>query len=164
MLFSARSGEKPSLQMKDADGTLALAQAAVPAARAQHAPATEESVRKQLTKLGDTPYSVETLQIDLEPDLFLPVSVLNTLRRDCAGSYPRCALQNAPLPRRYTCDIQKKREPRQRAASRFSSIRPNAFFPFDEDDVPEALRPIPKRARAPFTFPWSLFMIRLPTS
>lgn len=155
MLFSARSGEKPSLQMEDADGTLALAQAAVPAARAQHAPATEESVRKQLTKLGDTPYSVETLQIDLEPDLFLPVSVLNTLRRDCAGqlSEMRAAKRTAAVG---TPVIYKKSASPAEGGLSFFFYQAERFFSFGEDDVPEALRPYRSEPRT-FYLPMDSF-------
>ncbi|MCQ2520382.1 MAG: U32 family peptidase [Lachnospiraceae bacterium] len=44
-------------------------------------PATAETVRKQLCKLGDTPFTFDELTIDMEDDLFLPVSTLNGVRR-----------------------------------------------------------------------------------
>ena len=42
---------------------------------------TEESIKKQLCKLGDTPFAFEELIVDSDPDVFVPVSVVNDLRR-----------------------------------------------------------------------------------
>ena len=40
------------------------------------------SILKQLSKLGSTAYTFENLTIDLEPIWFIPVSILNNLRRE----------------------------------------------------------------------------------
>ena len=45
-------------------------------------PATEESVRKQLDKTGNEPFSFEELEICLADDVFLPNGLLNELRRN----------------------------------------------------------------------------------
>ena len=44
-------------------------------------PVTEENIRRQLGKLGDTLFVVEEMQIDLEPDCFYPLKSLNEMRR-----------------------------------------------------------------------------------
>ncbi len=43
-----------------------------------------EDVEKQLTKLGDTPYTLDTAAFDVEDGLFVPVAALNALRREAA--------------------------------------------------------------------------------
>lgn len=43
---------------------------------------TEEAVTKQLSKTGDTGYRINQLEIQLQAGSFLPVSVLNQMRRD----------------------------------------------------------------------------------
>lgn len=43
---------------------------------------TEEAVTKQLSKTGDTGYRIDQLEIQLQEGSFLPVSVLNQMRRD----------------------------------------------------------------------------------
>ena len=43
---------------------------------------TEEAVTKQLSKTGDTGYRINQLEIQLQEGSFLPVSVLNQMRRD----------------------------------------------------------------------------------
>lgn len=52
------------------------------AQRAINAPLSEESVKKSLSKLGDTPFSVENAKIILDENVMMPVSALNALRRD----------------------------------------------------------------------------------
>ena len=49
-------------------------------------PLTEEAVRKQLEKTGGTPFEIEELKIEMEPDVFLPVGRLNELRRSALMS------------------------------------------------------------------------------
>ena len=49
---------------------------------ARTAPIDEAAVRKSLSKLGDTPYSLAHMSVELEGGLILPVSQLNALRRD----------------------------------------------------------------------------------
>nr|WP_024296591.1 U32 family peptidase [Lacrimispora indolis] len=48
---------------------------------AQNQPATEEKVRKQLDKTGNTPFYFESLDIKIKGNVFLPVQALNDLRR-----------------------------------------------------------------------------------
>lgn len=44
-------------------------------------PMTEEKVKKQLNKTGNTPFFFEELAVEIRGDLFLPVQALNELRR-----------------------------------------------------------------------------------
>ena len=46
-----------------------------------NAPLDEATVRRQLTKLGNTPYEVSGCHITLDTGLMLPISALNALRR-----------------------------------------------------------------------------------
>lgn len=48
---------------------------------ASNNPTSFDNIKKQLSKLGNTPYVLNNLTIDLEPIWFIPVSVLNNLRR-----------------------------------------------------------------------------------
>lgn len=42
----------------------------------------EEALKKQISRLGDTPFVLDELLIDLSEPLFIPPSILNTLRRN----------------------------------------------------------------------------------
>ncbi|WP_394923080.1 DUF3656 domain-containing protein [uncultured Robinsoniella sp.] len=44
-------------------------------------PLSYEKVKKQMEKTGNTPYIFEKLDIEMDPDIFLPVQTLNELRR-----------------------------------------------------------------------------------
>ena len=49
--------------------------------KAAKTPTTEERVLSQLKKTGDTCFAVSDIQIDMDSDLFIPISLLNELRR-----------------------------------------------------------------------------------
>ncbi len=51
------------------------------ASEAQNRPLDEETVRRQLNKLGGTGFRWESLEVELEPGVFLPMGALNDLRR-----------------------------------------------------------------------------------
>lgn len=50
--------------------------------KAQKRPLSDEDIRKQLSKTGDTDYIIKDLKIDNDGGSFVPVSALNALRRD----------------------------------------------------------------------------------
>ena len=71
-----------TLTLSDGESTVTVEGQPVQAA---HRAATEEEARRQLSKLGDTPFVLETsddLTLELADGLFLPVSALNALRRE----------------------------------------------------------------------------------
>lgn len=49
--------------------------------KAQNRPVSEEDVKKQLNKTGQSIFTFRSLKISMEPDLFLPLKSLNELRR-----------------------------------------------------------------------------------
>ena len=48
---------------------------------AQNQPMTEEKLRKQIQKTGNTPFEFEKLDVEISGNVFLPVQALNELRR-----------------------------------------------------------------------------------
>ena len=79
--FTAVEGEDMTLEVTDGNNTV-QASAGQPQ-RAQKAPMTEESARRQLAKTGGTPYYVESFAVNIGENLFAAASELNALRRDC---------------------------------------------------------------------------------
>lgn len=61
--------------------TVEVASAAV-LERAGKNPATAESIRTQCERLGGTPYRLERFEADLAGEPFIPISMLNALRRE----------------------------------------------------------------------------------
>lgn len=52
---------------------------------AKNSPITEEQIRKQLSKFGNTEFSVSRIQVALDNNVFISVQELNELRRNLAG-------------------------------------------------------------------------------
>lgn len=49
---------------------------------AKNAPLQKERLKEALIKLGNTPFVVSHMDIEMDPDIFIPMSLLNQLRRD----------------------------------------------------------------------------------
>lgn len=49
---------------------------------AQKAPITKENIEKKLKKTGDTPFEFEKISIQIQEHLFIPVGMINQLRRE----------------------------------------------------------------------------------
>lgn len=54
---------------------------------ARKAPLDKAKIEKQLEKLGDTSFKLSKLEIDIDENIFIPVSVLNSLRREVTEAY-----------------------------------------------------------------------------
>lgn len=78
----AHAGEPLRVSARDEQGRTVAVAADVPLAVAERQPATEELLRKQLGRLGDTPFELIHLDADLDGNCMIPVSSLNQLRRD----------------------------------------------------------------------------------
>ena len=63
---------------------------------AQKQPLTADKISAQFKKTGNTPFEVNTLNIDLDDNLFLPVSTLNELRRQAFESYENLIISKIP--------------------------------------------------------------------
>ena len=64
---------------------------------AQNRAVTEEDLKKNLTKLGSTPFSAEAVSILLDENLMLPLSAVNALRRNAAEALEQ-TLHRRTLP------------------------------------------------------------------
>lgn len=70
---------------------------------AQNRAVTEDDLKKNLTKLGSTPFAAEAVRIHLDEHLMLPLSAVNALRRDAAEALEQ-TLQRRVLPDLPTAD------------------------------------------------------------
>jgi len=57
-----------------------------PVERARTAATTREVIEEKLARLGDTPFALASLDVDLPPDAMLPMSALNRARRALADA------------------------------------------------------------------------------
>lgn len=112
---------------------------AVPEKAANRA-ATQEDVKKQLQKMGNTPFVLKELTCDLADTLFLPNKELNELRRQAV-----CQLEDALLSgRRRT--MQEENVKAVREISNKASVRSNP----DKKTLTEKKRPLQVQVAHPY--------------
>jgi U32 family peptidase len=77
----ARVGEPLGISLTDFDGNNVTFADTVPCERAQKQPLTYDALEKQVARLGNTPFQLGQLSADIDPDVMVPFSRLNDLRR-----------------------------------------------------------------------------------
>lgn len=92
------AGVPLTLLARDGDGHVARVDSSVPLAAAERQPLTADRLRKQLGRLGGTPFRLGTFHSRLEGAVILPVSELNRLRREVVVALE----QLRAAPRRWT--------------------------------------------------------------
>ena len=63
---------------------------------ARTAPTDSEAVRRSLSKLGDTPFALNSLEVDIDGGLMIPVSMLNSLRRTAVDALMKTDGEDKP--------------------------------------------------------------------
>ncbi len=110
------------LVARDSTGRTAAAQWEGPLAHAERRPLTLEIAREQLSRLGDTPFEIGDVRLELPADAMVPKSVLNDLRRQAVTAI--LAAQNASRRRTINPDAleQLRREARGTLATLTRSV------------------------------------------
>ncbi|MCC0631810.1 U32 family peptidase [Clostridioides sp. ZZV15-6388] len=80
---SIKLGEKPVLSISDFCGNKAVVEGEKVAEKAIKVALSEEKIETQIQKLGNTPYKLKDIEIDLDEGVSMPISILNQMRRDC---------------------------------------------------------------------------------
>ncbi|MBA4187776.1 MAG: peptidase U32 [Planctomycetaceae bacterium] len=78
-------GGSMTLSFSDPLGHTATATWPGPLVVATKRPTSAEDIREQLTRLGDTPFELSCVAVNLPPQVLVPRSVLNDLRRQAAN-------------------------------------------------------------------------------
>ncbi|WP_042276998.1 DUF3656 domain-containing U32 family peptidase [[Clostridium] dakarense] len=81
--ISIKLGENPVLTISDTKGNSAKIVGDKIVEKAMKVALSKEKVETQLQKMGNTPYLLRNLEIDLDDNISLPISILNQMRRDC---------------------------------------------------------------------------------
>ncbi|MDD7362525.1 MAG: U32 family peptidase [Peptoniphilus sp.] len=85
--FYAHVGEVPSFELKGNRRYRATGKDAVEKARS--AKPDENRIRKNLSKFDASAYYLEEVELDVDDDAFLPISLINALRREAVEGYER---------------------------------------------------------------------------
>jgi len=91
--------------------------------RASKQPVTEENIRRQIGRLGDTPYYAEEIAVDMGRGIFYPLKEINELRRQAVRQLEAMLLKKGS--RNVTCaipDVEK---------------RDRTTYPYGADQKPE---------------------------
>lgn len=85
------------LILEVSDGVHTISVQSDPLQKANKSATTRGQIEKQLAKTGDTWAKVETIDIDLPPEPFLPVRTLNELRRQAIEALEARRLEKEPM-------------------------------------------------------------------
>jgi putative protease len=99
------AGKPLTVIARDESGHVAKVESAMPLAKAEKVPLTEEKLRDQLGRLGGTPFKLGDLKNFLSGEVMIAVSELNRLRREFVAELEKLRAQ----PKRWQL---KKREAR----------------------------------------------------
>ncbi len=102
MFASFRLNAPMQLSMTDGQTSVTVEGDAVQAA--QKRASTAEDARRQLEKLGGTPFVCENVQVIADDNVFLPVSALNALRRDAVDKLTEARIAAFDLPAQVRSD------------------------------------------------------------
>lgn len=80
------AGKPLVIELYDTDGNRAKATSTFLAQRADKKPMPQDAFETQLLKFGDTPFTVESYDIHLGDDVFLPIKVINETRRHAVSA------------------------------------------------------------------------------
>ncbi|HGM3506801.1 TPA: DUF3656 domain-containing protein [Clostridioides difficile] len=80
---SIKLGKKPVLSISDFCGNKSVVEGEKIVEKAIKVALSKEKIETQIQKLGNTPYKLKEIEIDLDEGVSMPISVLNQMRRDC---------------------------------------------------------------------------------
>jgi putative protease len=86
LTLSGELGGRLTLRGRDDRGRTATVHWPGPLDPARKRPTSEQEIHEQLNRLGETPFYLNRLELQLPPDIMIPRSVLNDLRRQLVSS------------------------------------------------------------------------------
>lgn len=111
--LTAKKGEKISLMITDSNGVSAEIYGNMPDI-AKNRAMSDDIIKRQLSKLGDTIYKLREVKTDMDSDIYIPVSQLNSLRRDAAEALDKKRAEKNTVIKDF-----KKIEPLKRSENSF---------------------------------------------
>ncbi|MCX9083387.1 MAG: DUF3656 domain-containing protein [Candidatus Methanoperedens sp.] len=91
MHFKAKVGEVLCLQVDDGENKVVINAGIVSLAKTK--PVSKSSIAEQLIKLGETIYEAKEVEFELDKNIFIPVSELNSIRREAIEALGKVRVQ-----------------------------------------------------------------------
>ena len=79
--FTGYIGQKPNLEISNGENTIRVS-GEQPLEKAKKRSLDKEMLKNKFSRLGESPFTLGSIEVDLEKGSFYPVSLLNSLRRD----------------------------------------------------------------------------------
>ena len=80
-----RNNNYPSLILNDYKGNTGEYKLEEYTTTALNKPTTRESIIDQIQKMGDTPFFVDSIEVSVDENIFIPIKTLNLLRREAVS-------------------------------------------------------------------------------
>lgn len=113
--MTAKKGENVSLKITDSDGVSAKIYGNPPDI-AKNRAMNDDIIKRQLSKLGDTIYELREVKTDIDSDIYIPVSQINSLRRSAVEALDKKRAEKNTVIKDF-----KKIEPLKKSEGDFSS-------------------------------------------
>ena len=81
MIFNAYIGSSPSLEITYKDYKI-IEKSEFIISEAKNQPVTELNIKEQLSKLGNTPFVLNNIEINMDNNIFINLKELNNIRRN----------------------------------------------------------------------------------
>ncbi len=114
MSIKARVGEPVELSISDGENEIAVQGGIV--SKAESKPLAKSSITEQLKKLGNTIFEAHEISFDVDDNIFIPVSELNSLRREAINQLESTRAQR----RKRGCE-----KPRIECEKRNAEVKPS---------------------------------------
>ncbi len=119
MTVAAAVGQPLRIEMKDRSGNVGVADTLYIGQAARNRPLTPESIESQCSRLGNTPFRIESFSAQIDGEVMVPVSEINDARRRAVEQLEGARLSGysrSPLPTEVAQDGGKTARSRITAA------------------------------------------------
>lgn len=120
MNFEVKIGKPPVLKVYDEDGSSVHVYGDKEAEKAIKVALSSEKAETQLKKLGNTPYKAEYIECSIDDDATIPVSMINSMRREAVERISAERVKINDRKYKFT-DISYKSEPRSEEYNSYST-------------------------------------------
>ena len=114
--FKAHIGERLELSISDNENNTLTAVSDYIVEKSQKRPTTEENVRKQLAKTGNTVFEAQEIEVDMPDDAFIPIKELNNARTEATTELEKTRIEKFRRPAHDRSPEIQEDEPENEAA------------------------------------------------
>jgi putative protease len=96
--FKAQIGERLQLSLSDNENNTSTVVSDYIVEKSQKRPTTEDDVKKQLAKTGNTVFEAQEIEVDMPDDAFIPIKELNNARTEATTELEKIRIEKFRRP------------------------------------------------------------------